>query len=311
MQSSLSVGTKCNCSTTRSFNSIRKARCVVAGFVLLGVLSGPTVIAGSKTWVGPSGAGGNGNWNTAAFWSPAGVPGPSDDAILPTYSLPYVVTVGTQGGNAGSLTVEPDVTLSLTSLLFSPMLNLGSLNVADGALVELRGSLIVLVFPVLVLKGCATSTIDGEILIDGFSTLKIATCNHRLEGAGRAIVAGDIVVKDGVTLTNDTLITLSNGKINADVGAFDNSGTVIASGGSCKLVSGTFLGGPIDEPGTYQLAAGTLELSSGVNATRLAAHVRISGGMLDVRTNVFTTGQVTFTGGTIRVAAGKYFAASQ
>lgn len=51
----------------------------------LGLLAALPVGAATYTWIGPSGTGGGGSWQTATNWDPEGVPGtdPDDTATIP------------------------------------------------------------------------------------------------------------------------------------------------------------------------------------------------------------------------------------
>jgi len=73
-----------------------------------------------KTWVGPN----NGSWNTAANWSPAGVPAAGDDVVLPPSGITINVTASTTvnsirffvaTGSSVTLNVNAGVILTVTN----------------------------------------------------------------------------------------------------------------------------------------------------------------------------------------------------
>ena len=87
------------------------------------------VAATPRDWIGTAGLGGNGNWNTAENWSPAGVPGSGDDANL----LP-------SNGTSASINYDyngPAVTIGNLNISASPFPRLhptATLNIAANTL---------------------------------------------------------------------------------------------------------------------------------------------------------------------------------
>ena len=93
-----------HCSTTKNDKTIKLPKFIIIGLLLLTVGVG-NVNAALKTWDGSSSS----NWNTAANWTPSGVPTSSDDVVIPNN---FNVTVNTaavcasftiNGGNKSNL----------------------------------------------------------------------------------------------------------------------------------------------------------------------------------------------------------------
>lgn len=167
-------------------------------------------------------------------------------------------------------------------------------------------------------NGCATSKIDGTVILQRtapliFGSLAFTTNDHVLKGDG-AIVGQDnvtrIQVSGGLTLTSD--ITIAGAlQIHAGAGTFKNTGLVQADDGTANsdtlvLASGTYTGS-----GEWKAASADAFLRFGfaVTATKLTGDFTVSRGTLDIDADVCTTGNLTFTGGKIDVAAGKSFKA--
>jgi hypothetical protein len=126
-----------------------------------------------------------------------------------------------------------------------------------------------------------------------------------------------ITVASGKTLTNHIQITGAM-QIQASGATFVNDGIVEANHSDTdndKLTcySGTFAGNG-DAHGTYKVSDpnSTLWFFTGItDATDLESNFEVTAGTLDIDTDVWTSGDLTFTGGTIDVAAGASFAVNQ
>jgi len=101
------------------------------------VLLNDGVWAGTKTFVGPGGAGSGGNWSNASNWSPAGVPGAGDHVAIDGRS----VSLGS-GATVAGLALTGGATLSVTAngnrVLRTANLSIGgtsTLNLNDNDLI--------------------------------------------------------------------------------------------------------------------------------------------------------------------------------
>ena len=87
-------------------------------------LTGTITTIGGRNWIGKGNGGGNGatDFNTAAYWSPAGVPGPTEEAVITTI------------GNA-ALTMSANATVGYLTMLNNDLSKATlTLNVLDRAL---------------------------------------------------------------------------------------------------------------------------------------------------------------------------------
>jgi hypothetical protein len=108
--------------------------------------------AAGKTWVGGA-AGKTNDWNTAANWSPSGVPAAGDDITIATSKQGYPIVTVVVSNSVKNLSIN----------------NIGTLTVGSG------GSLLV----------SGITTVDGTLKVSG-GTLAI----HDLTGTGSAAMSG-------------------------------------------------------------------------------------------------------------------------
>lgn len=192
------------------------------------------------------------------------------------------------------------VTVSGT-LTISGTVTMKCVNVTPGA------TLIITNTGTLRLSGNATSTIDGEIRLSG--TLAIRN-NHTLTGSG--VIDGQladarITVISGKTVTNKMLIA-GQLKIAAGGATFTNHSDGIVQAdvnGTLEVVDGT-----IEGAGAWKVSTDpNAVLKFSVAVTNLSGAFTVKSGTLNIDADVCTTGDLTFDGGTIDVAAGKSFKA--
>ena len=163
------------------------------------------------------------------------------------------------------------------------------------------------------LTGGGTSTIDGllKLKVSG-ATLEIASNDHALTGDGKIIGqdnAAQIEIDSGLTLTSELSIEGAL-EIHASSGTFINEGLVNADGTfSDKIV--TLFSGMFSGDGQWKASGSgaTLHFRAFITVNPLAGDFAVSAGTLDIDESVCTTGNLTFTGGTIAVNAGKSFTA--
>ncbi|SRX54185.1 hypothetical protein [Aequorivita sp. CIP111184] len=109
-----------------------------------------TISAQTKTWVGPVG----GSFNVAANWNPAGIPGTTNDVIIPSESnliingAPSIKSIALQGNSVATMTnhltftnassIATNATINWTFGTFSgsgTLTNNGTMNLNDGGTV--------------------------------------------------------------------------------------------------------------------------------------------------------------------------------
>jgi len=253
-------------------------------------------MAGTTKYFRPSTS--SGNWNddslTTGIWFDAAV-----------------------GGNRVSRPAEDDRAVILTNKTCSVNVNAvaDTIDVQSGAVLDISSAV------TLSLDNdngpSSNSVVDGDVLLSNASAiLEFKDASHSINngGAGNRRIYGtsntaQILVSSAIT------ITLASGgnvagslEFRAGSGTLTNNGFVNAnranaSDDTLSLYSGTFNGS-----GTYEvtLASATLHFLSGVTATSMsAAFVLNAAGTLDIDDSVCTTGNLTFSAGTIDVAAGK------
>src|SRR5215510_9862259 len=95
-------------------------------------------------WLNPV----SGTWETTGDWSPAGLPGASDDVFIDATGATYVVT-STQDNAAATLTIGASATLAIgdgnptftTFTVNGGISNAGHLNVTDSATLNIAGAI--------------------------------------------------------------------------------------------------------------------------------------------------------------------------
>ena len=165
-------------------------------------------------------------------------------------------------------------------------------------------------------NGNDTSTIVGRIELSASgATLRIATNDHTFSGTG-CIDGQDngakIEIATSTTLTSTTTIE-GNCQIlpvlDATSTTFINSGTVHANNPGTLDLAVHSLGSPSGAWRVSTSASAILEFS--VGSTTMTGRFDVDAGKVTVEDNVDTNGVLDFQGGTIDVASGAYFKASQ
>jgi putative metal-binding protein/thrombospondin type 3 repeat protein len=250
---------------------------VGVGFVTIVPLQAASLIS----WNNAAG----GNWNTAANWSPAQVPGASDDAQITldgtyTVTLDVDITVASLalGGTTGTQTLS--ITHALT--LSGP----GSVN-SHGVISQTAG----------IVKGTGTLVVDGTYNWSGGSwqDAGTTTCNGALNISGTSLhdLPGRILNTNGTTTWTGT------GDIRT------GTGTLITNGGTWDIqnnqtLNSAYGGTPIFvNNGTVRKTAGTgvSSLTIVFNNASLA-DITVSGGTLGIDTGGTSTGSFTGSAGT-------------
>ena len=139
-----------------------------------------TAVAANRTWVGSAGS----NWNTAANWSGAAVPGSGDNIIIPSGLAQYPIVSA-----AGAVCSQ--ISFSGTN---APA---PSLTIANGGSLAAGGNLVMVAGASVVIHSGGTFTLDGN-------------CNNT--GVGLLSMDGGTLVFDG----NNLLIpaNLTGGTVN-------------------------------------------------------------------------------------------------
>ena len=171
-------------------------------------------ILSTVTWVGTNG----GNWDTAANWSPAGVPTSGDSVVIEPSSAETIVHDLSQTDSVLSLTTNSNATLNLSG---------GSLNIGSGSS-TLGG-------PVTVDSGASMNAGAGaSVLISAGETLYVA--------GTASFAAGDVVTLNGGSPGGAAQITVA-GTLSATGTTFTGTGSsniTVNSGGLVTPTGSTF-----------------------------------------------------------------------
>jgi fibronectin-binding autotransporter adhesin len=249
----------------------------------------------TDNWVG--GAGGNGDWNTAADWS-GGVPADAATAVFATGDFGYTVTgdatIGAIMVNGDGVTFDgtltqdssgpatfltgingADVTLDANSFVTG-----GAINFQDGSLLEVQGTLI------------TTGGTADVVLVDGLNADAIASS---------AITLNQLYVQNGASFTGDVMLN-DGGNITLDASSSFGGDTVTLLGSGtiydAAAPGGAGGGGSVADNIVFATAGGTLNLAADPGVTLLvtgdisgAGSLVVSGGTVEL------AGDNTFTGG--------------
>jgi len=210
--------------------------------------------AGVKTWVGTAG-----DWNTAANWSPGGVPAGTDDAVIPsgTATLSTAGTAKSVTVNAGASVNLNGFNLSVAGNVFADGTIVGSGNVQVTAAGQIRGSIVSL-------NVGAPVTVVGTVTMDGPLTITGATANLTLGGK----TVGGVI--SPFTVQNGGVLTMNNGSDQLTVGS------AVFNGGdeTGKLTNGLLIvGGDFTQSG-----GATSFVATATHTTRLGTNSQVSFG---------------------------------
>ena len=161
------------------------------------------------------------------------------------------------------------------------------------------------------------SVIAGTLDLEASgSELEFTTNNHQISGAGKIDGSSDsarLRISSAITVTVSQHTSVTGAmEIRAGSGTLDNDGTVEADNAGAGNSTLTCFDGTFAGSGEYKVSTvgATMQFSSGISDTGMAADFTMTAGTLDVNEEVVTTGEYSQTGGTLDVVAGKKFQAS-
>lgn len=234
--------------------------------VFLAVASTGRAVAATYTWDAPDGF-----WREAANWSPPGVPGAGDTAILT---------------NGATIFVDEPVTVAALHMHECVLDMANDMTIGD------------LVWTLGVMRGGGWTIVNGTAELSGIVTL----VDHVMVFNGTSSLTGDsrIVVEDGAQLWNNGTFTFTNGP-GGEMGFFGGYGryttnglTVIDAGAGGMMRFN--IGVVSTDTGTFEVVSGTMEVNQGEEF--LGAMVITDPGRVDVRSHCsfLYGGSVTGTG---------------
>jgi hypothetical protein len=243
-----------------------------------------------------------GNWNTGANWWSTGC-GTGTNGTIPNANDHAVICSG-------------------------EICNVAANAVADTIEVQTSATLNIQASMVLTLDGSANSTSyvegTGRIYLQGSgSELSFTTNDHTISYVSSA---GEIVGQhDSALITLDTNsqvltseIPISGALAITESGTPSDTRFVNSSTVSANLASGTLElsvdyldDGMCYAPGDWEVSASSAVLKFTADSTFLSGDFTVSSGTLDIDTDVWTSGSLSFTGGTIDVADGVSFETGQ
>ncbi|MBN3033691.1 MAG: G8 domain-containing protein [Candidatus Saganbacteria bacterium] len=243
---------------------------VILLVVLFWVLPGPADAA-TKT-----AATGTVNWNTADTWTPSGVPGSSDDVVIPSGSTTDYNISGSS--TVLSLTVEAGGKLTFATQTGGNTLVVTG-NVTDNGSIAMKNQ-----------TGGArvhTLTVGGDLINNGeFITTDpaggTAQDDHLdviLNGAGAQTLGGTVetVFRD-LTLSGTGIVTLGNNiSLNHVTNPSDYAGYTLTVNSGAALYMGTYV---VSGTGVFTLnSGGTVGIgsSAGITSSGSSGNVQVSG----------------------------------
>lgn len=260
-----------------------------SAFLVLGMLLffNPAAKADTYTWKGVVG-----DWSNATNWSPAGVPGSADNAIISTGS------------------VNLDAAVNVTNLTMSGGSFIGTESIVVNGIFDWSGG---------TLSGTGTLTVNGTLNISGTSTKTIGGKSLLLQGTGTwsngnvSISAGvTFRVASGATLNITHASTQTIGS--AATGVFDNLGIVTKSSASTTQIPCIF-----NNSGSLEITGGIVQISgtssstyTGTTALTTGTTLRFTAGTYNINAGTTVSGDGNFTvqGATVNVNSGASFSAA-
>ncbi len=253
----------------------------------------------AKTWIG-----GTGDWSTAVDWSPRGVPGPIDDAVLGAGAA-VAIAAGETVGSAYINVIAPTASLTVDGVLQYATVVLGGGQLTGTGMLDedtIWGTL-------------TTSALTVENLItlqaaSGLPCLVVTTTGGTITGVGTSVtyLDGGVALVGSSDLTRPVVFQDNSGQFTlqsqldvtgavvlkgsgpgADAGNIVSLDTVnLAPGGDLMLQGMSTLSGPV------HIEGGTLDTSAAASGLPAASSVSFDGssGML-----VLKDGQAVQVGG--------------
>ena len=220
------------------------------------------------TWTG-----GSGSWQTASNWTPNGIPGAADTAVINNGTVTNDNSVNVAGlfQNGGTINGVGNLIIAdKFNFIAGTQSGTGTTTIASGATLDFLSSL--------------TKTISRTIVVDGSLTL---------------IGAGPVSISSGGQLVNNGTVDIQNSSSfgSAD-GSITNNGNFIRS-----LSTGTAtIGAPFTNNGTITVLTGTLLIN---NITGSGSFNISSGAKFRINSGTSTLGGSSITGeGVFEVVGG-------
>ena len=269
------------------------------------ILDNPAAYAGTYYF---HAGGGSGNWSDGSKWyqtacnsgSTGTVPGAGDRAVICAGQTCNVDIAVDESNPFGAVADTIDVQ--------------GTLNIQDGKTLTLDNN-----------NDNVAATPDGSVVAgtlnlqytSSASELAFITSDHTLTGAGSIVGANHatLITLGSNSLDLESQITIAGALQITESGTPTTTSFKNGSGGCVDAdTSGTLEIVTVDSiaagSGEWKVTASGANLKFSVAATGESGAFTVSAGTLDIDQNVTTTGDLTFTGGTIDVASGKTYQAS-
>jgi hypothetical protein len=259
------------------------------------------------------------NWNTAASWSPSGVPGSGDAVTIVSGST---VTVDISNAACLSLSVGPTTGSGTGQLQFNNGAVLtvsGSVTLNDGG--SRHGYLVMNSGGTIQISGSFTDASSqftcgkGTVEYNGASQTILAETYHNLtlSGSGTDAAGGNLVV-DTLTVSSGIILNMSSNTLSGPLSLISNSGTISTTNtSSTPIPTGKSWGGTVNYAatsgsqtimsGTYNIL--TLSNTSGTNTASgnltITTLTTTAGGTLNMGSNTLGLTSIT-NAGTISTA---------
>ncbi len=259
--------------------------------------------SGVKTWLGLDAAQPT-RWNVAANWCPAGVPGLTDDVLIPALAPVDPVLSATQGARDLTIEIGAQIDLAGNNLIADgsvvaagPLVGAGNLDMR-GSGVTVRG----LLRGLRIQPGTASVSLSGPTTVgaalqaDGVLTL----AGHPMTVAGNASINGPMVMNNAA----DDLVVGGNLNFNLLTAPDLSAGVIHARGGlfSCAVNGPTRL-----STGTHTFALdGAVPLTLSLNSAACRLQHLVFGNVAGVlmTASIRVDGTTTMQQGVLTAQAG-------
>ncbi len=261
-----------------------------AGLAVLIIFMASFAQAGTKTWVPTNG----GDWKTPGNWSPSGVPGASDDVVIPANQSAAITRSSSDGEtiNLNSLTINGNVNFQFDAgSQHSCTLNItGTFTVASGKTFTVGmmdiGRLN------FTLASTATGTIDGTVYMNSYNRSgydRNFTNSGDLTISGSGLLTGQntslFVLSSGATLriANTSGITTTG-----STGAVQIPGTRTYSTGANYVYNG--IAAQSTGNGLPDKSTGSLTINNSAGVALSNAEAVANGGNIYLQAGTFSAG---------------------
>ena len=242
----------------------------------------------------------NGNWTTAADWTPRTVPGINDNVSIAASGTKAYKVTSAANVTVNSILTGATATLDLTGGTFTTLngtgsgTNAGTVTVGGAAALDIDGAFVNAATGLISAAALgATVTLDGGSIADGTAKIVAGATLQATGGPSDPSALTGMTVTDKGTLlaTNDTTLTLADTTVSASGGVVEasDSGNATIALSNATIDNGTLE--TIDN-GVIETVAGTNSVLDAVTISAGTTVTVVDGSMLTLQGEITDDGSI-------------------